>query len=131
MKKYLIPKLIGLAILTMIILVSISILEVAVYSHLINPGQEITVYETHASQSAPYVSGIFGFIIFFLVARFWNQKKYDNIASLVFLFPLTYVLIDIIVLVLADVKWADFLVIFLIANSAKFLGCFLGYKLTK
>lgn len=131
MKKYLIPKLIGLAILTMIILVIISILEVAVYSHLINPGQEITVYETHASQSAPYVSGIFGFIIFFLVARFWNQKKYDNIASLVFLFPLTYVLIDIIVLVLADVKWADFLVIFLIANSAKFLGCFLGYKLTK
>jgi hypothetical protein len=131
MKKYLIPKLIGLAILTMIILVSISILEVAVYSHLINPGQEITVYETHASQSAPYVSGIFGFIIFFLVARFWNQKKYDNIASLVLLFPLTYVLIDIIVLVLADVKWADFLVIFLIANSAKFLGCFLGYKLTK
>lgn len=117
--------------LTMIILVIISILEVAVYSHLINPGQEITVYETHASQSAPYVSGIFGFIIFFLVARFWNQKKYDNIASLVFLFPLTYVLIDIIVLVLADVKWADFLVIFLIANSAKFLGCFLGYKLTK
>jgi hypothetical protein len=131
MKKYLIPKLIGLAILTMIILVIISILEVAVYSHLINPGQEITVYETHASQSAPYVSGIFGFIIFFLVARFWNQKKYDNIASLVLLFPLTYVLIDIIVLVLADVKWADFLVIFLIANSAKFLGCFLGYKLTK
>lgn len=131
MKKYLIPKLIGLAMLTMIILVIISILEVAVYSHLINPGQEITVYETHASQSAPYVSGIFGFIIFFLVARFWNQKKYDNIASLVFLFPLTYVLIDIIVLVLADVKWADFLVIFLIANSAKFLGCFLGYKLTK
>lgn len=131
MKKYLIPKLIGLAILTMIILVIISILEVAVYSHLINPGQEITVYETHASQSAPYVSSIFGFIIFFLVARFWNQKNYNNIASLVLLFPLTYVLIDIIVLVLADVKWADFLVIFLIANSAKFLGCFLGYKLTK
>ena len=131
MKKYLIPKLIGLAMLTMIILVIISILEVAVYSHLINPGQEITVYETHASQSAPYVSGIFGFIIFFLVARFWNQKNYNNIASLVLLFPLTYVLIDIIVLALADVKWADFLVIFLIANSAKFLGCFLGYKLTK
>jgi hypothetical protein len=131
MKKYLIPKLIGLAILTMIILVIISILEVAVYSHLINPGQEITVYETHASKSAPYVSGIFGFIIFFFVARFWNQKKYDNIASLVLLFPVIYVLIDVVVLVLADVKWADFLVIFLIANSAKFLGCFLGYKLTK
>lgn len=131
MKKYVIPKLIGLAIMTMIILVIISILEVAVYSHIINPGQELSVYKSHANMSAPYVSGIFGFIIFFFISRYWTQKKYDNINSLVFYFPLTYVLIDIIVLVLSGVKWEDFLVTFLIANSAKFFGSFLGYKITK
>jgi hypothetical protein len=130
MKKYLIPKLIGLAILTMIILVIISILEVAVYSHLINPGQKITVYETHASKSAPYVSGIFGFIIFFFISRYWTKKKYDNISNLIFQFPLIYVLIDIIVLLLSGVKWESFLVTFLIANSAKFIGSYLGYKMT-
>jgi len=69
MKKYVILKLIGLAMLTMITLVIISFLEVAVYSYLINPGHEQSVYEAHANNSAPYISGIFGFIVFFLVAR--------------------------------------------------------------
>jgi hypothetical protein len=75
MKKYIILKLIGLAILTMITLVIISFLEVAVYSYLINPGQEQSVYEAHAEVSAPYISGIFGFTIFFLVARYWKKKE--------------------------------------------------------
>ena len=64
MKKYRILKLIGLAILTMIILVGISFLEVAIYSYVINPGQDASVYDAHAMDSAPYISAIFGFIIF-------------------------------------------------------------------
>ncbi len=55
MKKYIVLKLIGLALLTMITLVIISFLEVAVYSYLINPGQENSVYEAHAEFSAPFV----------------------------------------------------------------------------
>ena len=68
MKQYMILKLIGLTILTMIVLVILSFLEVAVYSYLINPGQEQSVYEAHANTSAPYISGIFGFIVFFFVS---------------------------------------------------------------
>jgi len=131
MKKYVIVKLIGLAILTMITLVIISFLEVAVYSYLINTGQEQSVYEAHANSSAPYISGIFGFIIFFLVARYWKKKEYPNVYKLVFLFPLIYVLLDIIIITAAGVKWSDFILIFAIANAAKFLGSFLGYKLSK
>lgn len=130
MKKYVIPKLIGLAIMTMILLVILSILEVAVYSHLINPNQELSLYKSHANMSAPYVSGIFGFIIFFIISRYWTQKKYDNISNLIFQFPLIFVLIDILVLLLSGVKWEVFLVTFLIANSAKFIGSYLGYKMT-
>lgn len=51
MKKFILPKLIGLAILTMITLVIISFLEVAVYSYFIHPGQEQSVYEAHAKTS--------------------------------------------------------------------------------
>lgn len=130
MKKYVIPKLIGLAILTMITLVIISFLEVAVYSYVINPGQEESVYEQHANSSAPYVSGIFGFVIFFLVARHWKKKGYENASRLVILFPLVYLLLDVIIITAAGVKWSDFLAIFAIANGAKFLGSYLGYKLT-
>jgi len=130
MKKYVILKLIGLAILTMITLIIISFVEVAFYSYLINPGQEQSVYEAHANSSAPYISGIFGFIVFFLIARYWKKKEYRNLFKLVILFPLIYVLMDIIIITAAGVKWSDFILIFAIANAAKFLGSFLGYKFT-
>ncbi len=131
MKKYIILKLIGLAILTMITLVIISFLEVAVYSYLINPGQDQSVYEAHANISAPYISGIFGFIVFFLVTRHWKKKVYPNVLKLVILYPLIYVLLDIVIITAAGVKWSDFILIFVIANTAKFLGSYLGYKLSK
>ncbi|MFM9945627.1 MAG: hypothetical protein ACKVQB_10395 [Bacteroidia bacterium] len=131
MKKYVILKLIGLEMLTMITLVIISFIEVAVYSYLINPGNEQSVYEAHANTSAPYISGIFGFIVFFLVARYWKKKSYPNVFKLAILFPLIYVLLDIIIITAAGVKWSDFILIFAIANTAKFIGSYLGYKLTK
>lgn len=131
MKKYVILKLIGLAIATMITLVIISFLEVAVYSYLINPGQEQSVYEAHANTSAPYISGIFGFVVFFLIARYWKKKEYPNVFKLILLFPLIYILLDIIIITTAGVKWSDFILIFAIANTAKFLGSYLGYRLTK
>lgn len=131
MKRYIILKLIGLAILTMITLVIISFVEVAVYSYFINPGQEQSVYDAHSNSSAPYISGIFGFIVFFLVVRYWKKKEYPNAFKLAILFPLIYFLLDIILVTAAGVNWSDFILIFAIANTAKFLGSFLGYKLSK
>lgn len=131
MKKYTILKLIGLAIATMVTLVLISFLEVAVYSYLINPGLEESAYEAHAEVSAPYISGIFGFVVFFLVARHWKKKEYSNGFKLALLFPLVYIALDIILITAAGVNWAEFFLIFLMANTAKFLGSFLGFKLTK
>lgn len=132
MKKYVVFKLIGLAILAMITLVIISILEVVVYSYVVNPGQEVSVYEGHAKFSAPFISGIFGFIIFFLITRYWKKKEYQDLFKLVILFPFTYVLLDIVVLLLAGtVQWSSFILTFILANGAKLLGSYLGYKLTK
>jgi hypothetical protein len=115
----------------MVTLVVISFIEVAVYSYLINPEQTESAYEAHAELSAPYVSGIFGFVVFFLVARYWKKKDYDNSLKLAIMFPLIYIVLDIILITSFGVKWSDFILIFLLANSAKFLGSYLGYKLTK
>jgi hypothetical protein len=132
MKKYVVLKLFGLALLTMITLVIISVLEVTLYSYIVNPGNELSVYEAHAESSAPFISGIFGFIIFFLVARYWKKKGYYNLFKLIILFPLIYVFLDLVVLLLAGtVQWSNFILIFIFANGVKFLGSFLGYKLTK
>ncbi|MES2618958.1 MAG: hypothetical protein V4613_13860 [Bacteroidota bacterium] len=123
MKKYIILKLIGLAVLTIATLVIISILEVTVYSYLVNPGQTMSVYDAHAEYSAPYISGVFGFIVFFMVARHWKKRQYPNAFRLSMLFPLVYVLMDMVIIIAATMEhWLDFVGIFLIANSAKFLG---------
>lgn len=132
MKKQRIFKLIGLAILAMITLIIVSILEVAIYSYLINPGHPVGVYEAHAQSTAPFISGIFGFIIFFLVARYWTKKNFPDVLGLVLLFPLIYVLLDSIILVVAGTSnWSEIILIFILANGAKFLGSFLGYKLSR
>lgn len=131
MKKYVVLKLIGLSLLAMITLVIISFIEVALYSFLVNPGLENSAYEAHAQVSAPYISGIFGFIIFFLVARYWKKKAFENVARWVVLYPLTYVLLDLtMILLIGGVEWSSFALIFALANGAKFLGAYLGYKLT-
>ena len=128
MKKYTILKLIGIVILTMIVLVLLSFIEVAIYSYSVNPGQTEKFYEEHANITAPYISGIFGFIIFFLVVRYWRKKGYEELGKLAILYPLIYVLLDIIIISAAGVKWSEFILIFLVANVAKILGAYLGYK---
>lgn len=132
MQKFTVLKLIGLALLAMITLVIISILEVTVYSYVVNPGQPPTIYEAHAEFSAPFVSGIFGFILFFLVARRWRLRNLPNAFPLAILFPTTYVALDVLILSLAtDVQWSSFASTFFLANGAKYLGSYLGYKLIK
>ena len=131
MKKNILLKLFGLAILTMITLVVISILEVTFYSYVINPGHNASTYEMHAKFSGPFISGIFGFIVFFFIARYWKIKQYQNVFKLILLFPAMYVLLDIGVLLLAGTsKWSEFVWIFILANGSKFLGSYLGYRLS-
>jgi hypothetical protein len=129
MKRYTIVKLIGWAIGTMITLVLISFLEVAVYSYLINPGQPESAYHAHAQASAPFISGIFGFLLFFLIVRYWKKKGEENLPRLALLFPLTYVVLDLIILISAGAfNEPGFLPTFLLANGAKFMGSYLGYR---
>jgi hypothetical protein len=131
MKNYTILKLLGLTILTMAVLVILSVIEVAIYSYIINPGQEQGVYNVHANESAPYISAIFGFIVFFLVLRHWKKKGHANLGNLAILFPVVYLLFDLILILSFGVNWSDFIVVFAISNGAKCLGSYLGYKFAK
>ncbi len=131
MKKYRFPKLLGLAFLTMAILVIISFIEVAVYSYLINPGQSATFYDEHANVSAPWISGIFGFVVFFLVVRYWALKNYEGLLNLALLFVLAYLILDMAILLGFGVNWADYYLIVLLANGAKILGALAGYYFYK
>ena len=126
MKKYRYLKLAGLVLLTMVVLMILSFIEVAIYSYLVNPGHDAAFYDAHAMASAPWISGIFGFIIFFFVVRYWARKNYDSL-KLCLLFFLTYLIIDFIIVTAFAVSWKDYLLVFVIANGAKLLGGLAGH----
>lgn len=127
MKKLRILKLAGLAILTMIVLIIISVIEVAIYSYLINPGQAVEVYDQHAMVSAPWISCLFGFLVFFLVVRYWCLKRYEDLSRLALLFPMVYIILDMVIITASGANWGEFYKIFLVANSAKLLGSYTAY----
>ena len=115
--------------LSMVILVLISFLEVAIYSYLINPGKDLILYEKHAEITAPYISGIFGFVLFFLLNAYWTKKNYTNAAKLSLILPLTYLCLDLTLLLsVGNIDWSEFILIFILANGAKFLGSILGHR---
>ena len=127
MKKYRFLKLIGIALLCMISLVLVSFFEVFIFS-LFNPGHEQAFYEAHAQVSAPWVSGIFGCILLFLIVRYWSKRSYADLFQLALLLPITYVLVDVVVLLaVGGIDWSSFYLTFILANGGKFLGSLGAY----
>ena len=129
MKRFILLKLVGLSVLCMAILVVCSFIEVAIYSYLINPGKNEAFYEAHSMASAPYISAILGFLLFFTTVRIWKKKDYSNVKTLAFLFPAVYFLIDLGLMIGFSVNWAEIWLIFILSNLAKFLGSMLGVYL--
>ncbi len=62
--------LIGVAILVLITNVAASILYMAVYGHMIDPGHEAKYYQDHIQIAGPYCSIVAGIPIMFL-AGWW------------------------------------------------------------
>ncbi len=118
-------KIIGWAILIHIILIVISILEVFIYSQ-INSGHEHSFYEEHAKISGPYISIIFGFILFFFVARLLAKSRQDKKFIIALLLPFIYTILDFLMLHFSGVDWAEHFWIFTISFLFKTLGAVLG-----
>ena len=120
-------KLIGVAILLHIILIALSILEVAIYSWLIAPNKDEAFYKAHAQISGPWISGICGSLIIFLLVRNFIKKNKDRHLTYTIALPLTYIALDILMLLPFNINWAEHLPIFLVANGAKVAASFLSY----
>ena len=118
-EKKLIFKVIAWSIAIHIVLIVLTILEVFVYSHLINPGKELTEYEAHAQASGPYISLIFGFILIFVIAKHLLGKYPDNRAFIGYGLPITYILVDVILLILAGTDFISNYEVFTISYLTK------------
>jgi hypothetical protein len=58
-----------------VVLVAAAFLWVAVYSHLIAPGQEMNAYRQYAQVASPWVSVIVGVPVFFLLGRWLKSRR--------------------------------------------------------
>jgi len=119
-------KIIGWAILIHIILIVISVLEVTIYAMIINPDQEQVVYEQHAQLTAPFITIILGIILFFFIARILVHKRYAKRKLIGIALPLTYIILDIFILVISGTDWAKLYLVFIISFLTKFLASYIG-----
>ena len=124
-------KIIGWAILIHVILIALSILEVFIYAQ-IHPGHEHSFYEDHAKVSGPYISIIFGFILFFFITRYFTKTRLDIKYLIAILLPVVYTIKDFLIVHFSGVDWGEHFWIFTISFLIKTLGAFLGaFSLSK
>ena len=91
---------IGAAILVLAINVGVSILYIAIYSYLINPGHDEHYYQEYASMAAPYSSIVAGMPLMFLICwRVGSWWEADFAVKATILVWLVYAVIDVLVLV--------------------------------
>lgn len=119
-------KIIGWALLIHVILIALSILEVVIFSTIIEPGQEPTYYEQHAQMTAPYVSIIFGIILFYLISRLLVKKRYNKRKLIGLMLPGIYIIMDIVFLLLSDTNWGQQYLVFMMSFVTKTLASYIG-----
>lgn len=113
---------VGGALLAEVAQVIASVLWVAFYSYLLNPGQPMTVYEQHAQVSGPWVSIIAGFPIFYAASR-WIARSLPTALALFGVF----LALDVLLTVLMG-GWSAIAVLLLtgLSYATKLLACYLG-----
>ena len=124
-------KLIGVAFLLHIVLILLSILEVAIYSYLIVPGKDEAFYKSHAENSGPWISGIFGSLFIFLIVRRFIKKNNGHSLTYTIALPFIYIIMDIVMLLPFQINWWEHLPVFVIANGAKIISSLLAYYIYK
>src|SRR4030095_10538059 len=122
-------KLIGAAILLHVILVVLSVTEVAIYSYFISPGKDQALYSAHATITGPWISAIFGsLLMFFLVKRYLKRYSQQQLIYVVWL-PAIYIAIDLIFFFVSGYEIKDFIYQFVLATIPKIVAVALAYFL--
>ena len=119
-------KIIGAALLVLVINVLASILYIVVYSYVINPGHPPQFYQDYAQVAAPYSSIIAGFPIMFFVCRWLSsRRKPDTALKAALSVWLVYMLIDVTVLLAAGTT-ARVWLLATISHLTKLAAAYLG-----
>jgi hypothetical protein len=119
------------AVLLHIALIATSILEVFVYSMLIDPGMDQKYYEHHAELSGPWISAIFGSLYIFLIVRFFVKRNEKHHSLYAISTPVIYLVIDLIIVGFYITDWAKEGPTIALANGVKFISAFAAIKFSR
>ncbi|OSZ78671.1 hypothetical protein CAP35_10600 [Chitinophagaceae bacterium IBVUCB1] len=126
-QKYFWLKLVGTAMLLHVLLILLSIIEVVIYSFLINPGHDDVFYEAHATRSAPWVSYIFGSLFVFLFVKRFVQRFNQQQLLYALALPIVYTIIDYIIISIAMDDTESWVTQFFIGSGLKILAGLIAY----
>ena len=115
------------AIVLHIALITISVITELIYSSLINPGKDAPFYRDHAEKTGPWISGICGSILVFLIVRLYIKKSKTRFLAFAISFPILYFVTDTIILSFFPVKWNEIVPVILLSNGIKFIAALLSY----
>ncbi len=119
-------RLVGVALLVLVVNVAASVLYMVVYSYLINPGHDEQYYRDHIQVAAPYCSIVAGIPLMFLagwwVGGWWKGEFRVKAALLVWL---AYAVIDFSVLLAAGLT-PRIAVLFAVSFLTKLAAAYLG-----
>ncbi len=124
-------KLIGIVLLLHFVLISLSIIEVVIYSYLISPGKGPEFYDQHATISAPWISVIFGPLFCFLLVR-WYVRRYSS-KQLAFTIglPVIYSVVDLAIVLLLGNGVEIFTPPMVIGIGLKLISSLISYLIFK
>ncbi|HYD21850.1 MAG TPA: hypothetical protein VEB40_10270 [Flavipsychrobacter sp.] len=116
-----------MALLLHVILILLSIAEVAFYSYLVEPGHDQKYYEAHAEQSGPWISTIAGSLLCFVLVRRYCRKFSTRKLTYALALPLVYMAFDIIILLAAGAGADSINATSLMSGSVKLGASLLAY----
>lgn len=112
------------ALLLHIILILLTVVWVAFYSHVLEPGHDRAFYEAHAARSGPFVSLIAGGPAFYVVASWVTGRRQS--ARPAWIAVTLYLLTDVAIFAAMGAIGAAVSVAFLAGAAIKVAGTALG-----
>lgn len=108
------------------ILISLSFIEVAIYSLIINPGQGENFYNEHAQRTAPIISIVFGIILFYIISKRLSKNRTEVAIKIAFLLSFIYIFMDIGILVLSNANWKEMKLVLMLSFITKSISAYAG-----
>lgn len=122
-------KALGVALLLMVLNIAASVVVMAVYGYLIDPGHPPEYYEAAADRIAPWSSVFAGAVLFFGAAWLFGVRRPERPAmAFAMTFTVIYTVIDLSIIVAAGALTTLGYVV-AISVVAKFAGAFFGARM--